>query len=181
MDRFLGQIDWSLRQLPFAAKVAFTNAGANATIPPTGRQGEGMEREIKVAGVTFVVNDPHGSISRMEPRELKAEQAGLETAKTREQEAAPFGTLPKPNPSDPIGNIAARVSLFEAIAHGRTGPWGMFAAWTLSALFVYTFAWGAFHAPRAAIGITIGTLLLLGHTGFFLSATVSMLVRRAGK
>ena len=38
-----------------------------------------MEREIKVAGVTFVVNDPNGSISRMEPRELKAEQAGLET------------------------------------------------------------------------------------------------------
>lgn len=29
-------------------------------------------------------------------------------------------------------------------------------------------------------GITIGTLLFLGHTGFFLSATVSMLVRRAG-
>lgn len=137
-----------------------------------------MEREIQVAGITFVVNDPNGSISRMEPRELKAEQAGLETAKTREQEASPFGTLPKPNPSDPIGNIAARVSLFEAIAHGRTGPWGMFVAWAFSALFVYTFAWGAFHAPHAAAGITIGSLLLLGHTGFFASATVSMLTRR---
>jgi hypothetical protein len=140
-----------------------------------------MEREIKVAGVTFVVNDPHGSISRVAPTEMKAEQAGLESAKTREQEAAPFGPLPKPNPSDPVGNIAARVSLFEAIAHGRTGPWGMFMAWACSALFVYTFAWGAFHAPRAAVGITFGTLLLVGHTAFFASATVSMLARRARK
>jgi hypothetical protein len=140
-----------------------------------------MEREIKVAGVTFVVNDPHGSIDRVEPTEIKAEQAGLETAKTGEQEAAQFGLRPRPNPSDPIGNIAARVSLLDAIAHGRTGPWGMFAAWACSALFVYTFAWGAFHAPRAAFGITFGTLLLLGHTVFFASATSSMLARRAPK
>lgn len=140
-----------------------------------------MEREIRIAGATFVVNDPNGSMGRIEPVELKATQAGLETARTRDEEAAPFGAIPKPNASDPIGSIAARVSLFEAIAHGRVGPWSMFAAWAMSAVAVYPISWGMFHAPRAAFGITCGVLVLLGHSAFFASATVSMLARRSGK
>ena len=140
-----------------------------------------MEREIKVAGATFVVDDPNGSMGRIETRELKAEQAGLETARTREQEAAPFGYRPKPNPSDPIQGIEARVSVFEAIAHGRVGPWSMFAAWFFTAVVTYPMAWGLFHAPKAAIGITVALLMLLAHTAFFFSATISMLARRAAK
>ncbi|MET0504873.1 MAG: hypothetical protein ABWZ85_06065, partial [Luteibacter sp.] len=108
-------------------------------------------------------------------------QAGLETAKTRDEEAAPFSAVPRPNPSDPMGNIAARVSLFEAIAHGRVGPWSMFFAWALTAIAVYPFAWTMSQAANAAFGITCAVLVLIGHTAFYLSATVSMLARRAGK
>lgn len=140
-----------------------------------------MEREIRIAGATFVIDDPNGSLARTEPVRLKAEQAGLETARTRDQEAAPFSAVPKPNPSDPMGNIAARVGLFEAIAHGRVGPWSMFVAWALTALIVYPIVWGWLHAPNSAVGITCAVLALLGHTAFYASATVSMLARRAGK
>lgn len=140
-----------------------------------------MEREIKVAGATFVVDDPNGMMGQVDTTELKVEQAGLETARTRQQEAAPFSSQAKPNPSDPIQGIQARVGVFEAIAHGRVGPWSMFTAWLVSAMGVYPMAWGMFHAPRAAIGITFAILTVIAHTAFFFSATVSMLARRAGK
>lgn len=128
-----------------------------------------MEREIKVGKVTLVVDDPHKVLGPAAPVETKAEQLGLETAKTRQEEAGLFPANGHPNPNDPMGYIGARVGVFENIAHGRGKSWALWFAWAFTALFLYTYVLFLIRIGSAA-SVLVGMALFLGHTGFFVHA-----------
>lgn len=140
-----------------------------------------MEREIKVGSARFVVDDPRGLLGAAEATPLKAEQLGIETARTRDEEARPFSPIGRPNPNDPIGNIGARVALLDGIVQGRTSPWTLWFAWFFTAIGAYTFATLIWMSGTSIVakGFSIGAVAC--HTLFFISATATMQMRRAGK
>jgi hypothetical protein len=140
-----------------------------------------MEREIKVGSARFVVDDPRGMLGAVEPAPLKAEQLGIETARTRDEEARPFGPNGRPNPNDPIGGIGARIALLDGIIPGRTSPWTLWFAWFFTAIGAYAFAamlW-MIGTSLVAKGFAIGVVVC--HTLFFLGAAATMQMRRAGE
>lgn len=140
-----------------------------------------MEREIKIGNRAFVVDDPNGSLGRIEPAQRVEQQPPADTAKTREQEAAPHRARPLPNAVEPLQTIEARAMVLEAVAQGRIGPVSLFLAWLFTGLGVYTMAWGFGHSTvHPTAGLVVACLMVLGHSMFFFSALVSMLARRKG-
>ncbi|SFW24486.1 hypothetical protein [Luteibacter sp. UNCMF366Tsu5.1] len=140
-----------------------------------------MEREFKVGSARFVVDDPRGLLGVAEATPLKAEQLGIETARTRDEEAWPFSPIGHPNPNDPIGNIGARVAVLDGIVQGRTSPWTLGFAWFFSAIDAFAFAALIWMSSTSIVarGLAIGAVIC--HTVFFLRAKATMLGRRAGK
>jgi len=137
-----------------------------------------MEREIKIGKVTLVVDDPNNMLGPAAPLAVKAEQLGLETAKTRQEEAGPFPADGYPNPNDPMGYIGARVSLFDGVAHGRGKSWALWFAWDFSAAVVYTLAFALMWSGGVA-SVCFAVALLIGHTAFFVHALVTRRKRSA--
>lgn len=140
-----------------------------------------MEREIKVGSARFVVDDPRGMLGAVEPAPLKAEQLGIETARTRDEEAGPFSPTGRPNPNDPIGGIGARVALLDGIVQGRTSPWTLWFAWFFTAIGAYTLAGMFWMISPGLLGKGFAIGVVACHTIFFISATATMQMRRAGK
>lgn len=140
-----------------------------------------MEREIKVGSARFVVDDPRGLLGAAEATHLKAEQVGIETARTREEEARPFSPIGRPNPNDPIGSIGARVALFDGIVQGRTSPWTLWFAWFFTAIGAYTFAALIWVSSTSIAGKGFAIGIVACHTLFFIGAMAAMQMRRAGE
>ncbi|QWT21663.1 hypothetical protein KPL74_06565 [Bacillus sp. NP157] len=136
-----------------------------------------MEREIKIGNATFVVEDPAGSLDRPPLPLLHAGRPSPDTERTPSEEAWPFSATPKPNASDPMGEIAARVAMFDGIANGRISPRVLFVAWLWTALTFYTLAAVIFCAGTMP-ATTVGVLILAIHTGFFLRARSLMHLHR---
>ncbi len=89
-----------------------------------------MQREIKVGGLSFVVDDPNGSMARIEDRDHVVEHPENETIEATVRAAKQRQMSPMiPGTVDPIQSIRARAALFDAISDGRIGPIALGFAW----------------------------------------------------
>ncbi|KJV33154.1 hypothetical protein [Luteibacter yeojuensis] len=96
-----------------------------------------MERRIEIDGKTITTDDPHGVLAHtVDPR---TGRPGVDTERTRSEQAAPLPPEGFPNPAEPLGQIAAQSALFSRIYHGQAGGTALFATalvWLLPVFFL---------------------------------------------
>ena len=158
-------------------------------------KGTGVKHEIQLGQKLFVVDDPNGSLARIDVRDQvvahpDAEPVAVTVAAARVRQRLPE---PLPNPNDPIQSIRARANLFDRIYHGRLGPFALTFVWFVvgvpSAVMGWEF-WGVemtrFHSMddsmesfiRHIFALIAGEALPVGALTFLLHGTFSRIDRR---
>lgn len=120
-----------------------------------------MKQEIKLGGLKFVVDDPNGTLTRVQPQERTPEHQDCapvqvtvkEARERREQEQAIVSTY------HPMGAAHSRVMALDALAKGRSmGVSGWIIGWGIVApicvVILAAIAYGEFRLLRSTPGIT---------------------------
>lgn len=101
-----------------------------------------MAHEIRIGGVSLVVDDPHGQLARVAPAERTLEHREAEVLEASVRTASNRPAVTMVNTVDPFGSIHARTHLFDKMVNGRQGFASLALAWMLFGLPLATFALG---------------------------------------
>lgn len=101
-----------------------------------------MGHEIRIGGVSLVVDDPRGQLAYTAEAERKLEHQEAEALEASVRTVSNRPTAPVINTIDPIASIHARTELFDKVVNGRQGLASLALAWMLFGLPLATFAAG---------------------------------------
>jgi hypothetical protein len=101
-----------------------------------------MGHEIRIGGVSLVVDDPHGLLVRTAEAERKLEHQEAEALEASVRTVGNRPTAPVINTVDPFASIHARTQLFDKVVNGRQGFASLALAWMLFGVTLATFALG---------------------------------------
>lgn len=88
-----------------------------------------MRQEFNVGGSKFVVDDPNGLLSRVASHEQRVDHPEKESIEVTVKAAVDRQASAIPNTADPVGSVRGRMMIYEAMADGRLGPFGLFVGW----------------------------------------------------
>lgn len=88
-----------------------------------------MNQEFNVGGCKFVVDDPNGSLARVESHQQRVDHPENENIEVTVKAALGRQASLIPNTVDPMGSVRGRMMIYEAMADGRLGPFGLFVGW----------------------------------------------------
>lgn len=103
-----------------------------------------MEHKIKVGGVSFVVDDPRGQLSRPAEMDLRVEHEEAEALEASVRTVQNRPSVPMIHSVDPIGSLHARTHLFDKMINGKAGLASVALAWML------------FGAPLSVLALGLG-------------------------
>lgn len=106
-----------------------------------------MGHEIKIGGVSLVVDDPHGQLVRTAETEQRIEHQDAEALEASVRTMRNRPSVPVINTVDPFASVHARAHLFDKVVNGRQGLASLALAWML------------FGIPFATIALGIGFTL----------------------
>ncbi|WP_130619072.1 hypothetical protein [Dyella amyloliquefaciens] len=101
-----------------------------------------MGHEIRIGGVSLVVDDPRGQLARTAEAERKVEHQEAEVLEASVRTARNRPKAPVINTVDPIASLHARTELFDKVVNGRQGLASLALAWMLFGMPLTTFAVG---------------------------------------
>lgn len=103
-----------------------------------------MGHEIKIGGVSLVVDDPRGQLAHAAESELRVEHQEAEALEASVRTVQNRPSVSVINATDPMGSVHARVALVDKMVNGRQGRASLGMMWML------------FGTPLIFFGIGIG-------------------------
>src|ERR1700741_2840753 len=88
-----------------------------------------MKREFNVRGAQFVVDDPNGLLTRVQSHEQRVDHPENEQVEVTVRAALDRQGSLIPNTADPVGSVRGRMMIYEAMADGRLGLFGLLVGW----------------------------------------------------
>jgi hypothetical protein len=101
-----------------------------------------MGHEIKIGGVSFVVNDPHGQLARTSDAEWREEHNEAEGLEASVGTVRNRPSVPVINTVEPFASIHARTHLFDKVVNGKPGFASLALAWMVFGIPLIIFALG---------------------------------------
>lgn len=103
-----------------------------------------MEHKIKVGGVSFVLDDPRGQLTRTAEMDLRVEHEEAEALEASVRTVQSRPSAPTIQSVDPIGSVHARAHLFDKVVNGKQSLASLALAWML------------FGMPMSVVALGIG-------------------------
>jgi hypothetical protein len=103
-----------------------------------------MEHKIKVGGVSFVVDDPRGKLTRTAETDLRVEHEEAEVLEASVRTVQSRPSAPTIHSVDPMGSMYARAHLFDKVVNGK------------HSLASIALAWMLFGVPMSVVALGIG-------------------------